>query len=101
MRTQLYLVTFFTAFLSIMIWQTDYVLTHAYFLNNFRGKELGAVSFTIGILCIILGAIMTKKENTIFGSYLISIGLTVLALGFLDLFAPALAFYLKIIQLNP
>lgn len=83
-----------------MIWQADYVLTHAYFLNNFRGKGLGTVSFSVGILCVILG-IMTKKGNKIFGSYLMAIGVTVLALGFLDLFAPALAFNLKINQLNP
>jgi hypothetical protein len=101
MRDQLYLATFFTAFLSLMIWQTDYVMTHAYFLNNFRGKGFGAVSFSVGTLCIILGIVMRKKGDRIFGSYVVAIGVTVLALGFLDLFAPALAFNLKIDQLNP
>jgi hypothetical protein len=44
---------------------------------------------------------MTKKGNQIFGYYMMGFGVTVLALGLLDLFAPALAFDLKINQLNP
>jgi hypothetical protein len=100
MRIQLYLATFFTAFLSLMVWQTRYVLTHATFLNNFSGKGFGAVSFTIGVLCVILGVTMKKREDTIFGSYILAIGVTVFALGFLDLFNPTLASGLKVIQLN-